>query len=64
MALGIVSAKICAPISPSLPQAVKAGFSFCRCICLAENNVVVGYNFANPVFHLAGWGDTLQISLV
>jgi len=61
MALGIVSANICVPIFPSLPQAVKLGFSFCPCICLAENNLSVGYNFAG-LFHLAGWGDSVQIS--
>jgi len=53
MALGIVSANICVPISPSLPQAVKVGFSFGRCIRLAENSLPVGYNFAGPVFQLA-----------
>ena len=47
MALGIVNANTVFPSSPlSLPQAVKVGFLFCRCICLAENNVPGGYNFA------------------
>jgi hypothetical protein len=46
MGLGIVSANICVPSFPSLPQAVKLGFSFYRCICLTENNLPLGYNFS------------------
>jgi hypothetical protein len=50
MALGIVSANKYIPIFPSLPQALKVGFSFCPGICLAENNLPVGYTFREGWF--------------
>jgi hypothetical protein len=49
MALGIVSADKYIPVLPSLPQAVKVGFSFYPHVCLAENSLPVGYNFAGLV---------------
>jgi len=76
MALGIVSANKCMHSSPSLPQAVKVGFSFCSCPCLEENNGVVGYTFSDLLarmfdesglgkagIHFADWGDTIKLAL-
>jgi len=76
MALGIVSANKCMHTSPSLPQAVKVGFSFCPCPCLEENNGVGGYTFSDrlarmfdksgvgkPVMRFADWGDSLKLAL-
>jgi hypothetical protein len=56
MALGIVSANNkYIPVFPSLPEQVKVGFSFCPCICLAENNLPVGYNSAGLLGKTGYW---------